>query len=109
MSGYFKQERFLVPDGAELFYELRGDSGPAVVLCDGLGCDGFIWRYLTPMLQQTHRVLHWCYRGHGASSVPTDPSRIGMEFICYDLARLMDEVQMPEALEDLVTLRREKR
>ena len=93
---YFRQGRLTVPDGAELFYEVRGDGGPPAVLCDGLGCDGFIWRYLTPMLMQSRRVVHWHYRGHGASSVATDSSRIGMEFTCDDLVRLLDELQLPD-------------
>src|SRR4051812_7842428 len=69
-----------------------------MILCDGLGCDGFAWRYLVPQLRKTHRVLRWHYRGHGRSSIPEDPERIGMLYTCDDLTRLMDHVGMKEAV-----------
>ena len=69
-----------------------------VVLNDGLGCDGFIWRYLWEPLTAQRRVLHWNYRGHGRSGVPTDDSRIGMEYITDDLARLMDAQKLESAV-----------
>jgi len=68
------------------------------VLNDGLGCDGFIWRYLWEPLTARRRVLHWNYRGHGRSGVPHDDSRIGMEYITDDLARLMDAQKIDQAV-----------
>ena len=44
MSNYFGQDFFKVPDGADLFYEVRGDGGLPAILCDGRGCDGFVWK-----------------------------------------------------------------
>jgi pimeloyl-ACP methyl ester carboxylesterase len=61
-----------------------------MVLCDGLGCDGFAWKYLLPELRRRHRVVRWHYRGHGKSGMPTDSERIGMLYTCDDLARVMD-------------------
>ncbi len=93
---YFHQGLFRTEDGAPLWFELRGtreDTAPAV-LCDGLGCDGFIWRYLWEPLVASRRVLHWNYRGHGQSGVPADDTRIGIEYICDDLARLMDRTHI---------------
>src|SRR6185436_5823340 len=91
---YFRQDYFTVPDGAPLFYEVRGDGGVPAILLDGLGCDGFIWKYLWPVLTAKRRVMHWHYRGHGLSGVPDDPSKIGVEFTCDDLARLMDHLKL---------------
>lgn len=88
-----------VPDGASLFYRLEGPEGaPAMVLCDGLGCDGFAWKYLAPYLERRYRVLRWHYRGHGRSGVPRDPDRVGMHYNCEDLERLMDAAQMEQAV-----------
>lgn len=95
----FHQSIFTTDDGAPLWFEERGE-GPALpaVLCDGLGCDGFIWRYLWEPLASTRRVLHWNYRGHGKSGVPTDDTRIGVEYICDDLLRLMESRGLERAV-----------
>ncbi|MBK7860745.1 MAG: alpha/beta hydrolase [Archangiaceae bacterium] len=97
-STYFRQDFLTVPDGASLFFEVRGEGGVPAILCDGLGCDGFVWKYLWPPLTARRRVMHWHYRGHGASGVPDDLTRIGMTFSCDDLARLMDHLQLESAV-----------
>ena len=91
---YFHQSTFGVPDGVNIFYEVRGDGAPAAILCDGLGCDGFVWKYLKPILSEHRRVMHWHYRGHGKSTVPADPTRIGVNYSCDDLLRLMDHLKL---------------
>lgn len=98
MSTYFHQDFLTVPDGASLFYEVRSAGGVPVILCDGLGCDGFVWKYLWPVLTANRRVVHWHYRGHGKSGMSDDPKRIGVEFTCDDLLRLMDHLEIPEAV-----------
>jgi pimeloyl-ACP methyl ester carboxylesterase len=99
VSTYFRQDFLTVPDGAPIFYELRGDGGAVpAILCDGLGCDGFVWKYLWAPLAGGRQVMHWHYRGHGQSGVPVDPTRIGMEFTCDDLARLMDQLGFESAV-----------
>ena len=47
-------------DGTRLFWGLRGEASgrAAVVLNDGIGCDGFVWRYLQPHLAESRQVLH---------------------------------------------------
>lgn len=94
-SRFFHQSFFTTDDGAPLWFEERGDGrGIPAVLNDGLGCDGFIWRYLWEPLTAQRRVMHWNYRGHGKSGVPTDATRIGVEFTCDDMARLMDHTKI---------------
>lgn len=79
--------------------EVRGDrTEPGVVLCDGLGCDGFAWKYLKPALADEHRVVHWHYRGHGRSGVPREPERYGLSLTCDDLTRVMDEGGLERAV-----------
>lgn len=98
-QAYFHQGFYTTQDGAPLWYEVRGEERETpAVLCDGLGCDGFIWRYLWEPLTARRRVLHWNYRGHGKSGVPRDDSRIGVEYICDDLARLMDHAKLESAV-----------
>ncbi|MCK8499386.1 alpha/beta fold hydrolase [Myxococcus fulvus] len=95
---YFHQDYLRVPDGADLYYQVTGDGAPGVVLCDGLGCDGFAWKYLAPYLSRRHRVLRWHYRGHGRSGIPEDRERIGMLYTCDDLQRVMDAAGMEKAV-----------
>jgi len=95
----YRQSICQTDDGAPLWFEVRGEGDETpVVLCDGLGCDGFIWRYLWEPLTARRRVMHWNYRGHGKSGVAHDATRIGVEYICRDLQRLMDETELGEAV-----------
>lgn len=100
MSSAHRHEGFLqTRDGASLWFEGRGQPGAApAVLNDGLGCDGFIWRYLWEPLAAKRRVMHWNYRGHGRSGVPDDDSRIGVQYTTEDLALLMDAEQLDSAV-----------
>lgn len=98
-AAYYHQGFFTTSDGAQLWFQVRGEPGETpVVLLDGLGCDGFIWRYLWEPLAQRRRVLHWNYRGHGRSTVPPDDSRVGVEYVCDDLNALMDHVGVDQAV-----------
>ncbi|NMO23176.1 alpha/beta fold hydrolase, partial [Pyxidicoccus fallax] len=97
-AAYFRQDCLRVPDGAELYYQVSGDGLPGMVLCDGLGCDGFAWKYLAPYLARRHRVLRWHYRGHGRSGNPDDRSRVGMLYTCDDLQRIMDAAGLERAV-----------
>ena len=65
------------PDGTRLYVRRRsGPSDVSALLCDGIACDGFIWKYLWDDLASLVGVAHWNYRGHGRSSSPADPDRI---------------------------------
>lgn len=73
-------------DGTRLY--LRQKAGPSdatVVFCDGIACDGFIWKYLWAELSEHASVAHWNYRGHGRSEAPRDPSRIELQDHARDL------------------------
>lgn len=98
MSGYFRQDVLEVPDGARIYFQVHGEGEPGMVLCDGLGCDGFVWKYLLPDLAARFRVLRWHYRGHGKSTVPEDRDKVGMLYTCEDLDRVMAHVGMEQAV-----------
>jgi pimeloyl-ACP methyl ester carboxylesterase len=66
-------------DGTRIYF--RRQRGPAeltALLCDGIACDGFIWKYLWDELADRLSVAHYHYRGHGRSSAPEDAERIGV-------------------------------
>jgi pimeloyl-ACP methyl ester carboxylesterase len=98
VSAYFRQDFLQTPDGAQLYYQVQGDGEPGMVLCDGLGCDGFAWKYLLPELRQKYRVVRWHYRGHGKSGMPKDTDRIGMLYTCEDLVQVMDAAGLQRAV-----------
>lgn len=75
-------------DGTRLYVRERrghGDAKLTAVLCDGIACDGFIWRYLADDLLPVANLLHWNYRGHGRSASPVKPDWIDMSAISADL------------------------
>jgi pimeloyl-ACP methyl ester carboxylesterase len=77
-------------DGTRLWWESSGAGDPAVVLCDGIGCSGYIWRRLAADLAQRRRVIHWTYRGHGKSERPADAERVRLEDCVEDLLTVLD-------------------
>lgn len=90
MGAYFLHDFIQTRDGARIYFQAHGEGGPGMVLCDGLGCDGFVWKYLLPRLKRRGRVVRWHYRGHGRSTVGTDPARLGMVPSCEDLAAVLE-------------------
>ena len=78
-------------DGTPIYYRVRGPvDAPAVVFCDGIGCDGYVWKYLEPELAATHRIVHWHYRGHGQTPMPHSPRRVDITDLADDLAAVLD-------------------
>lgn len=89
---HYEREGFVdAADGTRLFYEEFEGGAPPVVLVDGIGCDGFAWRYLAPRLSEHHRVLHGHFRGHGRSGPPLDGDRLSIEDLARDLRKVCDE------------------
>lgn len=88
---------FLADDGTEIAYNVTG-RGRAMVLCDGIGCDQYAWKYFAPYFSDRFRIIRWNYRGHGRSGTPRDASQLTMENIRRDLARMLDH----EDIKDVV-------
>ncbi|MGB5695506.1 MAG: alpha/beta hydrolase [Polyangiales bacterium] len=90
----YDQEGFVeAEDGTRLFFEVLGEGEPPIVLTDGIGCDGFAWRYLGPRLARHHRVIHWHFRGHGRSGPPLDRDRLSIEDLSRDLRNVCDYLE----------------
>jgi pimeloyl-ACP methyl ester carboxylesterase len=83
-------------DGSKLFYGVRGE-GSALVLLDGIGCDGWAWNHIQPHLSLHHRVVHTHYRGHGRSGAPVDPNATDIPTLCADVLAVMDSAGLPRA------------
>lgn len=95
----YESEGFVeAADGTRLFYETGGAGHPAMLLIDGIGCDGFAWRYLGPTFARQRRVIHPHLRGHGRSGPPKDPERVGIEDLVDDLRVVADHLEVERAI-----------
>ncbi len=86
------------PKGAPLFWTSEGKGTPAVLLCDGLGCAGFIWRYLEPALARQHQAVHWHYPGHGQSPPPREARGYSVPSLADDGATVLDAAGVSRAV-----------
>jgi pimeloyl-ACP methyl ester carboxylesterase len=86
-------------DGSPLFYESWGERGHTtpVLLCDGIGCDGYVWRHLRNDLGERYCV-HPHYRGHGRTAPPLDPTRVTIEDLADDIACVLDDALVERAV-----------
>jgi len=87
----------IAEDGTRLFHGVAG-TGSAIVLNDGIGCDGFAWKYLQPALAARHTVIHWHYRGHGRSGAPRDMRHVDVPSLAQDLATILDRTNQQSAV-----------
>jgi pimeloyl-ACP methyl ester carboxylesterase len=90
-------------DGTPIHYSVTEPAGadaatPTAVLCDGIGCDGYVWKYLRRMLRAGHRVIHFQYRGHGRTPMPRDPARVAIADLADDLAAVLDDCGVDRAV-----------
>ncbi len=86
-------------DGTQLYVRRRqGASATHAILCDGIVCDGFIYKYLWDDLAHPFSVGHWHYRGHGRSGLPRDPEQIGVPDVARDLGAVRETLGSPPAI-----------
>jgi pimeloyl-ACP methyl ester carboxylesterase len=85
-------------DGSPIYFRTFGDGpGVPLVLSDGIGCDGYVWKYLERAVDD-RRVVHWHYRGHGRTPEPRDRRRVSMADLADDLASVMDQAGLERAV-----------
>lgn len=94
------RESFAIgPDGTRLYVRARrGPSAKTLFLCDGLVCDGFIYKYLWDDAARVASAVHWHYRGHGRSESPRDRARIAIADHASDLDAVRRHVGDPPAV-----------
>lgn len=91
MRSTVRLERWLESfDGTKLFYTMSGHGPVDFLLCDGIGCDGFIWPYLRPYLEEQGRVIHLHMRGHGRSAEPVDLTHVTITDLASDWRRVIE-------------------
>ena len=72
---YADVERLVVQPEVELYYEIRGSAGPALVLVNNFFMLSPAWRTFTSQLESKYRILSYDLRNQGGSSrTPTNPS-----------------------------------
>ena len=81
----------------------RQDPAPrsglaTAVLCDGIACDGFVWKYLWELLAELLPVAHWHYRGHGRSGAPVDERAIDIPTLGRDLSIIRGHLGSPPVI-----------
>ncbi|MCC6810027.1 MAG: alpha/beta hydrolase [Deltaproteobacteria bacterium] len=69
-----------------------------MVLCPGIGCDQYAWKYLLPYFQDQYTIVRWNYRGHGKSATPADPARLSMNDVRRDLDALVAHLGIDKAM-----------
>lgn len=84
-------------DGTQLWCGTLGE-GPAMILCDGFACDGFIWPYVMDHFCENFQMVRWHYRGHGRSATPKDFGRLTIDDLCDDLEAVLDTLQIEDAI-----------
>ncbi len=86
-------------DRTRLAYRVGGPEGaPAVLLADGISCEGYAWRYLWPWLTERFRVIHVQYRGHGESGVPRDMEAVTLPHLALDMVEVLDRLGAEDAV-----------
>lgn len=103
-SGYALSPGDRISGRTPLFFRRapRGDDvhpgRPAALLTDGVGCDGYVWKYLRRDLADLVEVVHWHYPGHGRSPEPRDPSRVTIPDLADCAVAVLDECELDRAV-----------
>lgn len=85
---------FLRSDDAEIFYEIRG-NGPPVVLLHPFPCDHEFWNPIAAALDSRYRLILPDLRGHGDSEIGEGPALVAKH--ANDLARVLDAGDISKA------------
>lgn len=89
-------------DGVELSVRTwnadAAKNRPWLILNDGLGCDGYVWRPVVERFGDRFPIVHWHYRGHGFSEVPPDLESVHIDQAVDDLARILRAVGVDDGV-----------
>ncbi|MBR58874.1 MAG: alpha/beta hydrolase [Myxococcales bacterium] len=86
-------------DSTRLCYEVFGpEDAPPVLLCDGVGCNGYVWKYILRDFSDQYRFIHPYYRGHGSSAIPEDISRLTISNLAEDMVGILAQEGVDEVV-----------
>lgn len=81
---------------AQIHYQTFGDaSQPAIVFSNSLGTNFSMWQAQIEYFKQTHFVICYDTRGHGASSAPQGPYKLSQ--LGEDVIVLLDHLNIRQA------------
>lgn len=84
-------------DDVRLYYETCGKGMP-LILCDGLFCNGHVWKYFVPHFCHQYQIVHWHYPGHGNSSSPKATSDVSIARLGGDAVAVMNLLEIDSAV-----------
>jgi 3-oxoadipate enol-lactonase len=76
----------------------RDAPAPAIFILDGLGCAGWAFERIVPLLSERHRVVLMHYRGHGQSPDPPRPWRLSIPTLADDAAAACDHLGLSQVV-----------
>jgi len=84
-------------DGQALYFSEVGRGSPAIMMLDGVGCDGYAWKYMMEGFKDRHHLLRFHYAGHGRSALPqgfplSPSNRVSIAGCADDAVRVMDHL-----------------
>lgn len=96
-------------DGTRLYVRAQGFETPAfggdaaapargLLCCDGILCDGYIYKWFWERPPLGLPLIHWNYRGHGRSEAPRQPEAIGTEQHAADLLAVLEHSALREVV-----------
>ena len=83
-------------NGLQFAYDIRGRTGPPLVLLHGFGMDRSIWEDLVESQLGDQQVILPDLRGHGESDAPEGP--YSMSLMAADLGYLLDALGIEQAI-----------
>ncbi len=91
VAGLSIEQRYVTArDGTRIGYQVRGDSGPAVVLANGLGGTYVAFTHIYGALAG-YRTVCWDYRGLYTSAAPKDPRANTVAHQVEDLMAILEQ------------------
>lgn len=88
-------------DGARLYVRTLGEpvlGHPPLLILDGIGCAGWAFRKLGPLIASDRQVVLMHYRGHGKSPSPPRPWQLGMHTLADDAAAVCDALGLEQVV-----------
>lgn len=82
--------KYLLTSWGEMAYTDSGGTGCTLLFLHGTGCDSEDWMSVIDFLPSDQRNITIDFRGHGKSSVPSDP--FTLEDLATDVIHLIDTI-----------------